>query len=75
MNRALCLMWTEVWRRPANKAEQALLDEVARLLWQAFLLDPSLPILAEWNELLQIAASRIRRGQARRRSEQIRDDL
>jgi hypothetical protein len=56
LNRALCLMWTEVrWRPAVDPAEQALLDEVARLLWQAFPFDPSLAYpWREWNELLQI---------------------
>ena len=44
LNRALCLMWTEVrWRPPANPEEKATLDEVARLLWRAHPLDPALP--------------------------------
>ena len=56
LNRALCLMWTEVrWRPAVEPAEQKLLDEVARLLWQAFPFDPSLAYpWREWNELLQI---------------------
>ena len=49
-------MWTEVrWRPAVEPAEQKLLDEVARLLWQAFPFDPSLAYpWREWNELLQI---------------------
>ena len=56
LNRALCLMWTEVrWRPAVEPAEQKLLDEVARLLWQAFPFDPSLAYpWREWRELLQI---------------------
>jgi hypothetical protein len=56
LNRALCLLWTEVrWRPPIEPAEQALLDEVARLLWQAFPLDPSLGYpWREWGELLEL---------------------
>ena len=56
LNRALCLLWTEVrWRPPTDPAEQALLDEVARLLWQAFPLDPSLAYpWREWVELLEL---------------------
>jgi hypothetical protein len=56
LGRALCLMWTEVrWRPAVDAAEQKLLDEVARLLWQAFPFDPSLAYpWREWHELLQI---------------------
>ena len=56
LNRALCLLWTEVrWRPPIEPVEQALLDEVARLLWQAFPLDPSLAYpWREWGELLEL---------------------
>jgi hypothetical protein len=56
LNRALCLMWTEVrWRPPTDAAEKALLDEVARLLWRAHPLDPSLPFpWREWAELLDL---------------------
>lgn len=56
LNRALCLMWTEVrWRPPADPAEKAVLDEVARLLWRAHPLDPSLPFpWREWTELLDL---------------------
>jgi len=56
LNRALCLLWTEVrWRPPIDPVEQALLDEVARLLWQAFPLDPSLAYpWREWGELLEL---------------------
>ena len=56
LNRALCLLWTEVrWRPPANPAERAVLDEVARLLWRAHPLDPSLPFpWREWAEVLDL---------------------
>jgi hypothetical protein len=56
LNRALCLMWTEVrWRPAADPAEKAVLDEVARLLWRAHPLDPSLPFpWREWAELLEL---------------------
>ncbi len=56
LNRALCLMWTEVrWRPAADPAERAVLDEVARLLWRAHPLDPSLPYpWREWAELLDL---------------------
>ncbi len=56
LNRALCLMWTEVrWRPAVDLDERRLLDEVARLLWQAFPLDPSLAYpWREWNELLDL---------------------
>ena len=53
LNRALCLMWTEVrWRHPVDDAEQAVHEEVIRLLSRAFRLDPSLPYpWREWKEL------------------------
>jgi hypothetical protein len=53
LNRALCLMWTEVrWRHPVDDAEQAVHDEVIRLLSRAFPLDPALPYpWREWKEL------------------------
>ena len=56
LNRALCLMWTEVrWRPAADPAEKAVHDEVARLLWLAHPLDPSLPFpWREWAELLDL---------------------
>jgi hypothetical protein len=56
LNRALCLMWTEVrWRSAVGPAEKAVLDEVARLLWRAHPLDPSLPFpWREWAELLDL---------------------
>jgi hypothetical protein len=57
LNRALCLMWTEIrWRPPAAPGEREVLDEVLRLLRRAFPLDPSLPYpWAEWQELLVLA--------------------
>ncbi len=53
LNRALCLMWTDVrWRQPVDDAERALHEEVVRLLSHAFPLDPSLPYpWREWKEL------------------------
>ncbi len=56
LNRALCLMWTEVrWRPAVDADEQKLLDEVARLLHQAFPFDPSLTYpWREWSELLDL---------------------
>lgn len=56
LNRALCLMWTEVrWRRPADDDEWALFDEVLRLLRRAYPLDPALPYpWREWHELLEL---------------------
>jgi hypothetical protein len=53
LNRALCLMWTEVrWRPPVDATEKAVNDEVLRLLARAFPLDPSLPYpWREWREL------------------------
>jgi hypothetical protein len=57
LNRARCLMWTDVrWRAPANDEERAVLDEVIRLLRRAFPLEPSLPYpWREWREVLQLA--------------------
>jgi hypothetical protein len=58
LNRALCLLWTEVrWRPPATDEERATLDEVIRLLRRAFPLEPSLPYpWREWREVLQLAS-------------------
>jgi hypothetical protein len=57
LNRALCLLWTEVrWRPPATDTERADLDEVIRLLRRAFPLEPSLPYpWREWRDILQLA--------------------
>jgi len=54
LNRALCLMWTEVrWRPPGLDGERELLDEIAHLLWHAYPLDPALPFpWREWQEIL-----------------------
>ena len=56
LNRALCLMWTEVrWRAPANDQERAVVDEALALLLHAFPLDPTLPFpWPEWQELLEL---------------------
>lgn len=56
LNRALCLMWTEVrWRPPATEAEIVLLDEILRLLRKAFPFDPSLPYpWRAWQEILKL---------------------
>jgi hypothetical protein len=53
LNRALCLMWTDVrWRQPVDDRERAIQEEVIRLLSRAFPLDPSLPYpWREWKEL------------------------
>lgn len=53
LNRALCLMWTEVrWRKPIDDGERLLQEEVIRLLSRAFPLDPSLDYpWREWKEL------------------------
>jgi hypothetical protein len=57
LNRALCLMWTEVrWRPPASDAERRVHDEVLRLLARAFPLDPSL--VYPWREWLELARMR-----------------
>jgi hypothetical protein len=56
LNRALCLMWTEVrWRAPIDDRERALHEEVLRLLARAFPLEPSLPYpWRDWHELAQL---------------------
>lgn len=56
LNRALCLMWTDLrWRVAADDAETVLQDEVLRLLAHAFSLDPSLPYpWSEWHELANL---------------------
>lgn len=53
LNRALCLIWTQVrWRPPAEPEEKAVNEEVLRLLSRAFPLDPSLAYpWREWREL------------------------
>jgi hypothetical protein len=57
LNRALCLMWTEIrWRPAIEEGEPEVVDEVLRLLRRAFPLEPSLPYpWREWKELLDIA--------------------
>lgn len=54
LNRALCLMWTEIrWRPPATEEEMHVADEVLGLLRQAYPLDPSLPFPWQaWQDLL-----------------------
>ena len=57
LNRALCLMWTDVrWRAPASDAERRVNDEVLRLLGRAFPLDPSLAY--PWRDWLELARLR-----------------
>ena len=57
LNRALCLMWTEVrWRTPAIKSERLLFDEVHRLLSKAYPHDPNLAYpWRAWAELVDLA--------------------
>jgi hypothetical protein len=57
LNRALCLMWTEVrWRPAIEEGEPEVIDEVLRLLRRAFPLEPALPYpWPEWKALLDIA--------------------
>ena len=59
LNRALCLMWTEVrWRAPIDEQERHVNDEVLRTLARAFPLDPSLPYpWREWKELVDYRGS------------------
>jgi hypothetical protein len=56
LNRALCLMWTEVrWRPAIEEGEPEVVEEVLRLLRRAFPLEPTLPYpWREWKELLDI---------------------
>jgi hypothetical protein len=56
LNRALCLMWTEVrWRTAATDEERATDDEVLDLLRHAYPLEPTLPFpWREWQELLAL---------------------
>ena len=56
LNRALCLMWTDVrWRQPVDDGERLVQEEVIRLLSRAFPLDPSLPYpWREWKELTHL---------------------
>ncbi len=57
LNRALCLMWTEVrWRQAVDDDERAVHEEVLRLLSRAFPLDPSL--VYPWREWKQLAGFR-----------------
>jgi hypothetical protein len=60
LNRALCLMWTEVrWRPPVDDAERELIDEVLNLLRRSYPLEPSLPFpWHEWQELISLRGSR-----------------
>ena len=56
LNRALCLMWTEVrWRAPFDEVERLVHEEILRVLARAYPLDPSLPWpWHEWHELAKI---------------------
>ena len=56
LNRALCLMWTDVrWRPPTEEGEPEVVEEALRLLRRAFPLDPALAYpWREWKELLDI---------------------
>ena len=60
LNRALCLMWTEVrWRPPADDDERHVHEEVLRLLARAFPLDPSLDYpWRAWHELVRFRGRR-----------------
>jgi hypothetical protein len=61
LNRALCLMWTEVrWRPPMMKRETDLLQEVNNNLELAYRLDPSLRY--PWREWAEIASYLGREG-------------
>lgn len=56
LNRALCLMWTDVrWRPPGIVEEAELIDEVRGYLRRAHGLDPTLSYpWREWAELLRL---------------------
>jgi len=56
LNRALCIMWTDIrWRSPADDEERAAFDEVLQLLRRAVPKDPSLPYpWREWHELITL---------------------
>jgi hypothetical protein len=56
LNRALCLMWTDIrWRPPADDTERAVFDEALFLLRRALPMDPSLPYpWHEWRELIEL---------------------
>ncbi len=58
LNRALCLMWTDVrWRTPALKTERLLLDEVHKLLSKAYPHDPNLAYpWRAWAEIVDHAS-------------------
>jgi hypothetical protein len=54
LNRALCLLWTEVrWRPPAIEEEMAVADEALGLLRRAYPLESSLPFpWRAWQDLM-----------------------
>lgn len=56
LNRALCLMWTDVrWRVPIDDGERAVIDEVLGLLRHGYPLEPGLQWpWREWAELLDL---------------------
>lgn len=56
LNRALCLMWTEIrWRPPATEEEMAVADEALGLLRRAYPLESSLPFpWRAWHELMYL---------------------
>lgn len=55
LNRALCLMWTEVRWRPPAPDERGLFDEVLGLLRHAYPLEPGLAYpWREWLELVEL---------------------
>ena len=56
LNRALCLMWTEIrWRPPIADGERDVIEETLRLLSRAFPLDPGLPYpWHEWQEIIEM---------------------
>ena len=59
LNRALCLMWTDIrWRRPATDDERSVVDEALRHLRRAHSLDATLPFpWQEWAELLELRSA------------------
>ncbi|HEU4673148.1 MAG TPA: hypothetical protein VFS32_09640 [Candidatus Limnocylindrales bacterium] len=59
LNRALCLMWTEIrWRPPVDDDERNVIDETLGLLRRAYPLEPTLAFpWHEWQELLTLRGS------------------
>jgi hypothetical protein len=77
LDRAMCLLWTEVrWRKPVDDDERAIDDEALRLLRRAYPLDPSLPFpWSNWLELVELrGGDEPMIHQIRERAKQVRSD-